>query len=163
MDPSIDEPPRRPPEPGEPRRVLDRPPGERLASREATAEPADETTGASAALRAGALGRALVVGAIGAAVIVILGGPMSLTVGLLAVAAIVGWAVGSYARPSVAIAVTIAVASVVLGLIGIWSYARFLGGVLDVAAYLGEVHGPLLILELATAGVAAALAARTAR
>jgi hypothetical protein len=158
MNSSTDEPPRRTPEPGEPRRVLDRPPGERLALRERAAQPVG--AGSDAAVGANPLARAIIVGAIGAAVIAILGGPMSLTVGLLAVAAILGWAVGAYAKPSVAIAVIIAVAAVAVGLIGIWAFARFEGGVLDIAMYLAEVHGPLLVLELATAGVAAALAAR---
>lgn len=88
--------------------------------------------------------------------IAVLGGPLSVTLGLLGVAAVIGWAVGSLARPSLGLAVGIAVGSVALGLVGIWLFARFEGGVLGLPDYFAEVQGPLVFLELAAAGLIAA-------
>jgi hypothetical protein len=100
--------------------------------------------------------RALAAGLVGAAVIALLGGPLSVTLGLLGVAAVTGWAVGSLARPSLGIAVGIAVGSVALGLVGIWLFARLEGGVLSLPEYFAEVQGPLVLVELAVAGLVAA-------
>lgn len=143
------EPPAAPttPEPGERRPLLDRPPSERYA---AAPEVAPESGIARRASRA--LGAALV----GAAVVALLGGPLSVTLGLIAVAAVIGWAIGSLARPSFSLAVGFAVGSVALGLIGIWLFARLEGGVLGLPEYLAAVHGPLVVVELAVAGVMAA-------
>jgi hypothetical protein len=149
--------PRVRPEPGEPRRVLDRPPGERLGAR------GEEAAGAEAqpsARRAGALTQAVGSAAVGAALIAFLGGPLSATVGLIAVAAVTGWVVGSLLRPSTARAISIAVAAVVVGLLGVWGFARLEGGVLDPVGYLLDVHGPLVALDLAVAAIAASVGSR---
>jgi hypothetical protein len=140
-------PPAAPPEPGEPRRVLDRPPSERYAA-EAPAATADAPAQRAA--------RAVGVGLVGAAVVAFLGGPLSVTLGLIVVAAVIGWAVGSVARPSLGLAIGVAVGSVAVGLIGIWLFARFEGGVLGLPDYFAEVQGPVVLLELAVAGLVAA-------
>ena len=127
--------------------MLDRPPSERYPAEPATdieATPARRATrGAGAAL-------------IGAAVIAVLGGPLSVTLGLVGVAAVIGWAIGSIARPSLGLAVGLAVGSVAMGLIGIWLFARIEGGVLGPLDYFAEVHGPLVVVDLAVAGLVAA-------
>ena len=141
-------------EPGERRRRLERAPGERYAD---APEASPDSGGRSAASSAG---QAFVVAVVSAALIALLGGPLSLTVGLLAVAAVGGWLIGSLLRPAVATAVALAVGAVIVGLVGVWLFSRLEGGVLDPIAYLGAVHGPLVIVELALAGVAAAAATR---
>lgn len=156
MDRPTDEPSGPPREPGEPRRRLERPPGERFES-PPDAEPGD---GSSPLTPGGAAVRAIAIAAIGAVLFTVLGGPLSITVGLVAVAAVVGWAVGSFVQPRVGLAIGVAVASVAVGLAGIWIFARSEGGVLDPIAYLVEVHGPLVVVEFGAAAVAAWLAAR---
>lgn len=143
------EPPAAPtmPEPGERRRLLDRPPSERYA---AAPEVAPGSGTARRALRA--IGAALA----GAVVVALLGGPLSVTLGLIGVAAVIGWAIGSLARPSLGLAVGLAVGSVALGLVGIWLYARLEGGVLGLPEYLAAVQGPMVVVELAVAGLVAA-------
>ena len=90
----------------------------------------------------------------------LLGGPLSLTAGLVVVAAFVGWLVGSVARPGRAAAVVVAVGAVVVGLLGIWLYSRLEGGALGPVDYLLQVQGVLVPLELLAAGVTAAAASR---
>lgn len=150
MEPSTDAPPPAGREPGEPRRVLDRPPSERYATPAIVPE-------AGPARRAS---RALATGLIGAAVIAFLGGPLSVTFGLIGIAAVIGWAVGSVARPSLGLAVGIAAGSVALGLVGIWLFSRLEGGVLGLPDYLAAVQGPLVLVELTVAGLVAAATVR---
>jgi hypothetical protein len=140
-------------QPGEQRRRLERPPGERYTEAAAPAASREEEPHA-------ALGQALVVAAIAAGLIALLGGPLSLTVGLLAVAAVGGWLIGSLLRPRVGAAIALAVGAVVVGLAGVWLFSRLEGGVLDPVTYIAEVHGPLVIVELAVAAIAAGLATR---
>jgi hypothetical protein len=156
MDGPTDEPNGPLREPGEPRRRLERAPGERFA----TAPDVAPVSGPATLTPAGAAARATGIAAIGAVLITVLGGPLSVTVGLIAVAAVAGWAIGSFVRPRVVLAIAVAMASVAVGLVGIWIFARSEGGVLDLVTYLAEVHGPLVILELGVAAVAAWLAAR---
>ena len=85
---------------------------------------------------------------------------MSVTFGLVAVAAVVGWAVGSSVRPSLRLAVGLAVGSIVLGLVGIWLVARLEGGVLSLPEYLAQVQGPLVAIEIAVAAIVAAATVR---
>jgi hypothetical protein len=144
--------PSAPPEPGERARVLDRPPSDRYAE---SAPPA--STDAAVSSRAP---QALLAALVGAAVITVLGGPLSVTVGLVGVAAVIGWAIGSIVRPSLGLAVGLAIASVALGLIGIWLVARFEGGVLSLPDYLGQVQGPLVAIEIAVAAIVAAATVR---
>jgi hypothetical protein len=138
-------------EPGE-RRRLDHPPSDRYA----TPPPDDALDG----LPSQRVIRALAAAVIGAAVMTLLGGPLSVTVGLLGIAAVTGWAVGSLARPSLGLAVGIALGSVAVGLVGIWLFARFEGGVLGLPDYLAAVHGLLVPLEFAVAGLVAAATVR---
>lgn len=101
----------------------------------------------------------------GAVVITVLGGVVTMTGGLLAVAAVIGWAtawalrVGAGGtidhRGRASVALTMALAAVCLGQLGLWLYARTEGGVLPLLDYLGEVYGPLVPLQAIVAcGVA---------
>ncbi len=143
------EPPAAPttPEPGDRRRLLDRPPSERYAA---------VTEIAPGSGRARRVARLIAAALVGAAAVAFLGGPLSVTLGLIGVAAVIGWAIGSLARPSLGLAVGLAVGSVALGLVGIWLYARLLGGVLGLPEYFAAVQGPLVVVELAVAGLMAA-------
>jgi hypothetical protein len=151
-------PPTPSPEPGE-RRRLDRPPSERYAdvpspdAATAAPEPAAEPTATTR------LARGAAVAVAGAVVIFLLGGPLSVTAGLVAAAAVIGWLVGSTVR-SAGPAVALAVASVAVGLVGIWLFAQSEGGVLGIVEYLADVHGPLIPIEFAVAGLLAAGSAR---
>lgn len=98
--------------------------------------------------------------AIGAVAIGVLGGALSLTAGLLAASALVGWVIGRLVRPSLALGIVLAVGSVGLGLIGIWLFARSEGGVLPLVDYLADVQGVLAPLDMVVAGLAAAVAGR---
>lgn len=145
------------PEPGErPRRVLDHAPAERYAAAESAA--AARSRAADQPARRAARGAA--VGLVGSLAIVFLGGPLSVTAGLVAVAAVIGWVVGSVVRPAVGLAVALAVASVALGLVGVWVFARMEGGVLGLTDYLGEVQGVLVPIQLLLAGGVAAATIR---
>jgi hypothetical protein len=128
---------------------LERAPSERYAR-----EPAPTTRGRAQATRAAGVAVA------GAAVIAFLGGPLSMTGGLLAVSVVVGIVLGSTLRPRTAAAVGLAVGSVVVGLLGVWLFSRVEGGVLDPLAYLADVEGPLAPLQLILAAASAAVASR---
>jgi hypothetical protein len=145
-------PPSAPPEPGERGRVLDRPPSDRY--KEAAPAPSTDTP------VSGRAPQAVLAALVGAAVITILGGPLSVTVGLVGVAAVIGWAIGSIVRPSLGLAVGLAIASIALGLIGVWLVSRFEGGVLSLPDYLGQVQGPLVAIEIAVAAIVAAATVR---
>ena len=54
----------------------------------------------------------------------------------------------------------LALGAVALGQLGLWQYGRTEGGVLGPLDYLGQVYGPLVLVEFAAAGVLAWLAAR---
>jgi hypothetical protein len=159
MEP-MQSPPGAQPEPGE-RRRLDHPPSDRYQDAAATATvPAEEreTAPLSAQDR---LIRGIGVGLVGVIVMTLLGGPLSVTVGLIAAAGAIGWLTGLVARPMRAAAAAIALAAVGLGLVGIWLYAGTEGGVLGIVDYLAEVQGILVPIELAVAAGLAAVAAST--
>jgi hypothetical protein len=139
------------PEPGERRRVLDHPPSDRYA---AAPPRAAEATADNGTLRA------FLVAIVGAAIVAFLGGPLSVTIGLVGVAAVIGWVIGSIVRPSLALAVGLAMGSIALGLVGIWLFAGLEGGVLSLPDYLGQVQGQLVVIELAVAGLVAAATVR---
>jgi len=128
---------------------LDRAPSERYAP-----VPAPAVRGRDQAIRAAGVAVA------GAAVIAFLGGPLSMTGGLIAVSVVVGIVLGSTLRPRTAAAVGLAVGSVVVGLLGVWLFSRVEGGVLDPLAYLADVEGPLAPLQLLLAAASAAVASR---
>jgi hypothetical protein len=128
---------------------LERAPSERYAREEApTARGRDQAA------------RAVGVAVAGAAVIAFLGGPLSMTGGLLAVSVVVGIVLGSTLRPRTALAVGLAVGAVVVGLLGVWGFSRLEGGVLDPLAYLADVEGPLAPMQLLLAAGTAALTSR---
>ncbi len=83
-----------------------------------------------------------------------------MTAGLVGIAALLGWLVGSLARPSAGVAVAVAIGSMGLGLVGVWLFARLEGGVLGLPDYFAQVDGPLALIDLAVAALVAAATAR---
>lgn len=112
----------------------------------------------------------VVVGIVGAGAIVLLGGVLALTAGLVVVAAATGWGIAAALRfgagerlPAgrrIGIAIGLAVAAVLAGQLGLWQYARTEGGVLPLVDYLAEVFGALVPAQFVVAVAAAWLAAR---
>ena len=146
------------PEPGE-RRRLDHPPSDRYrpaapAGDEGVAAAADETPLPD---RERVL-RGIAVGIGGAILMTLLGGPLSIVVGLVGAAGAIGYVVGAVMRPLRGAAVLVALGSVALGLVGIWLFAGIEGGVLGIVEYLADVQGLFVPVELIVAGVLAALA-----
>lgn len=152
--------------PGE--RRLAHPPSDRYRAdeeRRAAAAAPD----ASASLARG-LAIAIVVAMVGAMAIVLLGGVLTFTSGLVVVAGATAWGVGAglrfgagehlASRRRVVAAIAIAVAAVVLGQLGLWQYARTEGGVMAPLDYLAEVFGLLVPLQIVVAAVVAWAAAR---
>jgi hypothetical protein len=105
---------------------------------------------------------AALLGAIG---IVILGGGLAVSAGLLMVAAVTGWGVGiaivagageRLARSTRRVlAVVIAVDAVVVAQLGLWLVALAEGGVLDLPAYLAQTFGILVPAQVVLAAGAA--------
>ena len=157
------------PSPGE--RRLARPPSDRYREAEAAATAAEaEATIDPVASAARGVALAAAVAIMGAAAIVFLGGVLTFTEVLLVVAGFTGggvgialrWGAGNHlgGRRRVAIALVLAVGAIALGQLGLWQYGRTEGGVLGPLDYLGQVYGPLVLVEFAAAGVLAWLAAR---
>jgi hypothetical protein len=146
-------------EPGE-RRQLDRPPSDRFQAgiTDAAAPAEDDADTPAVAPQRERILRGVAVGLAGMIAFTILGGPLSVTVGLVAVAGVIGWVMGMVVRPGRARAVALAVGSVALGLVGIWLFAGYQGGALGIVDYLAEVQGILVPIELAVAGALAAVA-----
>ena len=119
--------------------------------------PADDDTPATLS-RNERIVRGIGVALVGVLAFVVLGGPLSVTVGLVAVAGVIGWLTGMLVRPDKAIAAVIAVASVAAGLVGVWLFAGIEGGALGLVDYLAQVQGILVPIELAVAGALAAAA-----
>jgi hypothetical protein len=149
--------------PGE--RRLAHPPSDRY--RVVASETSEAEAGGSVA-RGTAL--ALLSAAIGALAIVVLGGVLAISAGLIVVAAATGWAVGLGLRVGAGgtlpggrrsrVALGVAVGSIVVGQLGLWLYALTEGGVLGPIDYLGEVFGLLVPLELGVAAVIGWMSAR---
>jgi hypothetical protein len=161
------EPPPPGPTPGE--RRLAHPPSDRYRAAEARAEAARAAPDPGASLvRAVVL--AVLVAIAGAVAIVVLGGILTFTAGLVVVAAATGWGIamalrfGAGERLSrdrrVWAAVALAAVAILAGQIGLWLYARIEGGVLPPIDYLAEVFGPLVPVQLLVAVIAAWLTAR---
>jgi hypothetical protein len=149
-------PPAPSPEPGE-RRRLDHPPSDRYRPEPDTpAGAADADATAPLADRERVL-RGIAVGLGGAIVMTLLGGPLSVTVGLVGAAGAIGYLVGAAMRPLRLAAVVVAVGAVILGLVGIWIFAGIEGGVLGIVDYLADVQGLLVPIELLVAGALAAV------
>jgi hypothetical protein len=151
--------------PGE--RRLAHPPSDRY--RLAETPPADELPDPGASVVRG-VAIAVAAAGLGAVAIVILGGVLTVTAGLVIVGAAIGWGVGAGlrfgagphlpARRRVATAIVVTIVSVALGQAGLWQYGRTEGGVLAPLDYLAEVYGPLVPLQLVAAAVAAWVGAR---
>ena len=152
MEEPLPEPPESPsptPAPGE--RRLAHPPSDRYR----TAEPAADVASPGSAARAVVFGVLTGIGF--AAAIVLLGGVLALSTSLVLLAPILGWTVawavragadGSVSRSRLALlALALAFGAVALGQLGLWLYARTLGGVLPFTDYLGEVYGVLVPLQ----------------
>jgi hypothetical protein len=153
-----------PPDGGE--RRLARPPSERYGAGSGGAEPAAlPPDAADRASPARGIAFGAVAAIVGAALIVVLGGAMAISAGLLVASAAIGYAVGlamvagaegtltSPRRRGTAAA--LAGVAIVLGQVGLWLFARTEGGVLPLIDYLGQTFGPLVPLELLLAvGVA---------
>jgi hypothetical protein len=147
-------------------RRLAHPPSDRYRTAETSAGPILDP--AASARRGIAFGLAAALA--GSAAITILGGVLAITAGLLVVAAVVGWAVGSGLRGGagaqldqrrrVRIALVLTLASIVLGQAGLWAYGRSEGGVLAPLDYLWEVFGALVPLQVVIGLAGAWIAAR---
>jgi hypothetical protein len=156
------------PSPGE--RRLARPPSDRYRASEAAVAAAAERIPDPAASVARGVAVAMAVAIAGAVAIVVFGGVLAVTEILLFIAGFTGGGVGIGLRwgaanrlprrRRVAIALSLALGAVALGQLGLWQYGRSEGGVLGPLDYLGQVYGPLVLIEFATAGVVASLAAR---
>lgn len=92
-------------------------------------------------------------GLAGAAAITVLGGVVTMTAGLIVVAAATGWAVGAAMPGRTRAAVGLALVAVALGQLGLWSYARSEGGVLGPIDLLWQVYGGLVPLEFLAAAI----------
>ena len=139
-------------EPGERRPLLDRPPGDRYVADQS------ETVRDPGRLDAVLVPLALVLStAVG---FVILGGILGVTAGLVIPSTFLGWLTGRLVSPPSRAAV-VGLAAIAVGLLGIWLYGRYEGGVLDPIAYLAEVEGPIVVaLSLLAGGGLAAAASR---
>ena len=162
------EPGRPEPSPGE--RRLARPPSVRYrAAEDAAAAAAAPTVDPNASVARG-VAVATAVAIAGAAAIVVVGGVLALTEVLLVVAGFTGggvgialrWGAGEHltGRRRVVLALALALGAIALGQLGLWRYGLSEGGVLEPLDYLGQVYGPLVLIEFAAAGVVAWLAAR---
>jgi hypothetical protein len=139
-------------EPGDRRPLLDRPPGDRYP-----VEPS-ATPGPPGPLDAVLVPLALILG--GVVGFTILGGIVTITAGLVILAAFLGWLTGRLVSPPARAAV-VGLLVVVAGFLGIWLFGRVEGGVLDPIEYLVEVEGPVVVvLSLLVGGGLAAAASR---
>lgn len=157
--------PETPPQVGGERR-LPRAPSERYGAPQSADIPPAEMPDATPG---GAPARGVAFGAIaalvGAALIVVFGGALAVSAGLLVVASGVGYAVGLAtvvgagdtlsARARTWIAAALAGLGVVLGQVGLWLFARAEGGVLTPIDYLGQTFGPLVPVEVLLAAAVA--------
>jgi hypothetical protein len=167
----------RTPEPETPPKVagerrLPRAPSERYGAPQAAGTPAagerppgatPDTTPSHAPARGIAFGA--IAALLGAALMVVFGGALAVSAGLLVVASGVGYAVGlatvigagdTLSRGTRAwTAAALAALGVVLGQIGLWLFARAEGGVLAPIDYLGQTFGPLVPVEVLLAAAVA--------
>lgn len=96
------------------------------------------------------LGGALVIAALGL---------LDLSLGLLAVAAAIGWVAGDVGRQPL-VAGAAAAAAVALGLVLRWAWSLTEGGVLGPVPYVAERYGPLAVALVVVAGTVGAVRAR---
>lgn len=106
----------------------------------------------------------------GAIAITVLGGVVTLTTGLVILAAGIGWStaralgIGAGATlaptPRTVIAVVMALGCVSLGQLGLWIYAGVQGGVLPLVDYLDQAFGFVVPAQIAIAPLTAWISAR---
>lgn len=154
--------------PGE--RRLARPPSDRYRAAEAAAAAAPSEAPDPAASLPRGIAVASASAVAGAAAVVLFGGVLTLSAGLVVVAAATGWAVAQGLRVGArehlapgrrrTLALALALVATVLGQAGLWFYARAVGGVLPPLDYLGEVYGALVPLQVAAATLVAWISAR---
>ena len=147
-----------------PRQLLERAPAERYAA------TAGEMMGGSADASLHGLPAAVAVAAIGSLVIVFLNVVLAVTAGLIAVAAVLGYAAGGTLRGSAIprrlgsprlAAALIAVVAVLAAAVVTWVVAVVAqGAAVGPLDYLAQTMGPLLLFQVLVAAVAAWLAAR---
>ena len=150
---------------------LARPPSDRYigeSTEEAAAADAAATDAGASPARGIAYG--VVAAIIGALVILFLGGVMTLSAGLLVVAAVAGRAVGQATavgsgttiepRPRRWAAASLAVGGVIFGQVAMWLFARTEGGVLTLPDYLGQTFGILVPAQVVLAAIVAWWSAR---
>jgi hypothetical protein len=153
--------------PGE--RRLGRPPSDRYRGTDQPAVPpgggeptgGGERGGAGQGSPARTVVTATVAATGGGLVITVAGGLLTMTAGLLVIAAVLGWVVGALVglggsvspdrQRRRVLAAGLAIGGVALGQVGLWLVARQEGGTLDPVAYLAEVFGALVPLEVALA------------
>jgi hypothetical protein len=142
--------------PGE--RRLAHPPSDRYRSAEAAPAPGADAGVAASPVRRVALG--VVAGLAGAVAITWLGGVLTVTAGLVVVAAATGWGVGASIGRRRGLALALTVIAIGLGQAGLWAAARSEGGVLGPLDLLSEVYGWLVPLEFAAGAISSWIAAR---
>lgn len=140
--------------PGE--RRLSHPPSDRY--RNGAAHLGLDSTPAAPKRRGLAFGA--IAGLAGAAAIIVLGGLLTVTAGLVVVAAATGWIVGAALPGRIRTAVALALAAVALGQLGLWAYALSEGGVLGPLDLLWQVYGGLVPLEFLAAAILAWIGSR---
>ena len=124
-----------------------------------------ETSGVSGATPVRGIAFGAIAAIVGAALIVVFGGALAVSAGLLVVASAAGYAVGlatligaadtlpGSVRPWTAAG--LAALGVLLGQAGLWLFARAEGGVLAPIDYLAQTFGPLVPVEVLLAAVVA--------
>jgi hypothetical protein len=180
-DPSPD------PSPPTPAGQLDRAPGERYRAPAAGAPPgrgpggrpatgtpvAGSSAAAATGAESGSRTRGVLAGvgaAAGGALVYAVLGQVDLGLGLIAVAAFVGWVVAiaivwgaGAARPiprQALIAALLSAGAIVAGLLLAWTWSRVEGGVLGPLDYTDQRYGPVAYLEILVAAAVAGLRAR---
>jgi hypothetical protein len=136
-------------EPGDRRPLLDRPPSDRYVARTPAADAAGR-------LDAMLIPIGIVIGT--AVAFVVLGGILTVTAGLVILAAFLGWLTGRLISPP-RLAAVVALVAIVAGFLAIWLFGRMEGGVLDPLDYLVEVEGPVVVILSLVGGSALAAAA----
>ena len=76
---------------------------------------------------------------------VIAGGYLTVTAGLVILAAFLGWLTGRLVSPPARAAI-VALAAIAVGFLAIWLFGRLEGGVLGPIDYLLEVEGPVVVV-----------------
>lgn len=158
------------PEDSNPPAPTDRAPGSseprRVGGVLAESSPEDTSAaGSTGASRVRGVGLALLAATMGAAIMVLLGGPLAFTYGLIVVAyfigrfAALGLRIG--AGPTISatnratIAILVSLFAVVLGFMGLWVFATGEGGSLSLFDYLSSVYGALVPIQFIIATLAA--------